>query len=515
MPHPDPTLRIPRRALAPALLLSLCLSGCPLDGSSSSAIPGSGSATTSSYSVAGSLSGLAGGASVGLALNGSASLLLSANGAFAFDTPLSLGSSYTVSVTTQPTGQRCTVTQGSGTVAAPVGEVQVSCLDLGLSVLHTFSGGADGQSPETGRLLLDSAGNLYGSSYGDGTANAPGTVFELSPDGSGGYTESVLYRFSGGSDGQSPSAGLILDSGGNLYGTTYAGGDANGDGTVFRLAPNGAGGYTESVLYRFGGSPDGANPSAGLVMDSQGHLFGTTVAGGPGNYGTAFELSPNGSGGYVESVIYDFSNVGGVGQGPEAPLVIDSAGRLFGTTYGGGASGYGVVFELTPNGSGGYTESVLHSFASGVDGRYTEAGVTLDASGNLYGTTVFGGQPNDSGTVFKLSPDGSGGYTESILLAFAGGTDGAVPVGEVTLDSGGNVFGTTYEGGPSGNGTIFRLSPDGSGGYAESQLYAFTGGADGAGPYPGVVIDPAGNLYGTASIGGNASGYGTVFRFVP
>jgi uncharacterized repeat protein (TIGR03803 family) len=331
------------------------------------------------------------------------------------------------------------------------------------SVLYAFTGGSDGGFPEAG-LILDSSGNLYGTTWGGGTGagtncnTAPsgcGVVFKLAPSG-GGYVESVLYTFSGVSpgvsDGQNPYASLLMDTAGNLYGTTQGGG-ADTAGTVFRLTPSG-GAYTESILYSFSGRGDGGGPMAGLIMDSAGNLYGTTATGGSsvcmGGCGTVFRLAPNG-GGYTESVLYAFTDAGDGGT-PRGNLIVDGSGNLYSTTEGGG-NGYGVVFELTPNGSGGYAESVLHAFNSGTDGAYPVAGLIVDSAGDLYGTTIEGGV-GDSGTIFKLVPNGSGGYNESVYFGGLSGNDG--PMGGVTMDSAGNVFGTT---GSTGNGTVFEVYP--------------------------------------------------------
>jgi uncharacterized repeat protein (TIGR03803 family) len=257
-------------------------------------------------------------------------------------------------------------------------------------VLYAFQGGNDGQSPNG--LISDSKGNLYGTTEygGTGTCTSPrgypgcGTVFEVTPNGNGDWTETVLYSFQGGDDGVLPSSGLIFDQAGNLYGTTGAGGGNtncdNGCGTVFELSPNQHGGWAESVLYSFrGGSDgDGAYPE-GVIFDKSGNLYGPTADGGIDGCainsnaycGTVFELSPNGSGGWKENIIYAFPIFNAEGFSPNAGLVFDQSGNLYGTTlYGGpvggcGNEGCGVVFELSPNGSGGWTETLLYSFPGG------------------------------------------------------------------------------------------------------------------------------------------------------
>ena len=236
-------------------------------------------------------------------------------------------------------------------------------------------------------------------------------AFKLAPNGSGSYTESVLYAFSGGSDGANSRAGLIMDSAGNLYGTTSGGGNSsincnNGCGVVFKLAPDGSGGYTESVLYSFTGGNDGSIPEGGLITDSAGNFYGTTAEGGSSANGTAFKLAPNGSGGYTESVLYSFKGLDTAdGSGPSAGLLMDSASNLYGTTLLGGV-GNGTVFKLAPNGSGGYVESILHAFSASTDGASPQAGLITDSTGKLYGTTTAGGNQsctNGCGTAFEIT----------------------------------------------------------------------------------------------------------------
>ena len=253
----------------------------------------------------------------------------------------------------------------------------------------------------------------------------------------------MLYSFTG-SDGSEPFAGLIADSSGNLYGTTQSGGASGGHGVVFKLSPSG----TETVLHTFTGGSDGGIPRAGLIADTGGNLYGTTAGGGASNAGTVFKLSPSGT----ETVLYSFT--GSDGSGPFAGLIADSSGNLYGTTQSGGASGgHGVVFKLSPGG----TETVLYSFTGGSDGGTPRAGLIADSSGNLYGTTQFGGPGCGGvgcGVVFKLSPSG----TETVLYSFTG-SDGSGPFPGLIADSSGNLYGTTLSGGASGgHGVVFKLT---------------------------------------------------------
>jgi uncharacterized repeat protein (TIGR03803 family) len=379
------------------------------------------------------------------------------------------------------------------------------------SVLHSFTGSpSDGGNPYAG-LIMDSSGNFYGTTNGGG-AHSFGTVFEL-VNSSGSYSEKVLYSFAGPSgDGQNPFAGLVMDSSGNLYGTTTSGG-VNYGGTVFELA-NSSGTYSEKVLYSFGSYGDGSQPYGGLIIDGSGNIYGTTWGGGTGGYryGTVFELI-NSAGTYSEKVLYSFTNSGGDGANPYASLILDSSGNLYGTTSQGGSSNNsGTVFELV-NTSGNYSEQVLYSFTnSGGDGSYPIAGLVMDSSGNLYGTAQNGGVGN-WGTVFELV-NSSGTYNEKVLYGFLPSNgDGQSPgFGTLIMDSSGNIFGTTSSGGAASNwGTVFELV-NSSGAYSEKVLYSFGSGcsSNGIAPFGGLVMDSSGNLYGTTASGGTSNA-GTVF----
>jgi uncharacterized repeat protein (TIGR03803 family) len=400
------------------------------------------------------------------------------------------------------------------------------------SVLYSFcaQGGnscTDGSGPIAG-MVLDQKGNLYGTTPAGG-AHRSGAVFKLTPQG----RETVLYSFCAQSncvDGEVPQAGLVFDPKGNLYGTTSEGGiyyDACGGlgcGTVFRLTPAGQ----ETVLDSLAGYY-GYNPVAGVVFDQKGSVYGTAYSGGDYGGGVVFKLTPKGK----EIVLHNFCAQGGSnctdGTNPNAGLVFDQKGNLYGTTLSGGNGnhcylGCGVVFKLTPEGR--YT--VLHGF-EGSDGESPEAGLTFDQKGNLYGTTAYGGNGlcypyNGCGVVFKLTPKGK----ETVLYTFCPQTncpDGANPYAGLVFDQKGNLYGTTVSGGTPGSGVVFRLTPKGR----ETVLYSFcaqTNCTDGANPYAGLVLDQKGNLYGTTRFGGayNPSacsdefgyyGCGAVFMLTP
>jgi uncharacterized repeat protein (TIGR03803 family) len=408
-------------------------------------------------------------------------------------------------------------------------------------VLHNFKdNGKDGYSPEAG-LVFDKAGNLYGTTYGapygGTTYGSNGTVFELSPGADGKWTEKVLHEFcaiKGCPDGKSPNAALILDAAGNLYGTTQSGG-AYGFGTVFQLTPGAGGKWTEKVLHSFGNGTDGYSLNAGLIFDASGNLYGTTYVGGTNsNGGTVFELSPGAGGAWTETVLYNFCARSGCvdGDHPSAALIFDSTGNLFGTTFDGGARGYGgfgTVFELSPGAGGTWTEKVLHSFYdNGSDGNYPWDSLVLDAAGHLYATTARGGADHASncffnagcGTVFELTPEANGKWKEKILHSFRhNGKDGYGTAANLAFDAAGNLYGTTEDGGSYDDGTIFELKRGASGDWRDTVVYSF--GQLGIQPASGVIVGVGGKLYGTTLYGGDSGtgcggyGCGTVFEITP
>jgi uncharacterized repeat protein (TIGR03803 family) len=391
-------------------------------------------------------------------------------------------------------------------------------------VLHSFN--EEGGYYAYAGLILGASGGLYGVTYEGGSDGCDGagcgTIFELTPSRSGRWSEKVLYNFrtTGGRDGFYPQAGLIFDAAGNLYGTTYAGG-AHGDGTVFELTPTAKGGWSEKVLHSFrNNGEDGYYPDAGLVFDASGNLYGTTNEGGAHAVGTVFQLTPHEDGSWSERVLHSFNNnfnfSGKDGFYPEAGLVFNAAGSLYGTTLYGGVYGAGTVFELTPTAEGDWSERVLHSFNSnGKDGYYPYAGLILGPSGNLYGTTYAGGA-YDYGTVFEVAPTAGGVLAEKVLYSFNDkGTGGYSPYAGLILDSVGSLYGTTLNGGAHNSGTVFELTSTAGGSWMEKVLHSFReNGSDGVNPYAGLIFDAAGNLYGTTAEGG-AHDTGTVFEVTP
>ncbi|MGO8795663.1 MAG: choice-of-anchor tandem repeat GloVer-containing protein [Candidatus Sulfotelmatobacter sp.] len=323
----------------------------------------------------------------------------------------------------------------------------------------------DGCMPQdAGSLVLDESGTLYGTTHYGGEFGF-GTVFQLAPPSSGDtWTESVIYSFAGGADAQYPYAGLTM-AGGTLYGTTYVGGEY-GAGTVFRLKPptKGGGGWTETVLYSFTGGIDGGTPYASPTVGASGVLYGTTKAGGLYGGGVVYRLSSpaKGSTVWTESVLHSFPDSSNDGFNPMGAVILGKNGALYGTTeYSNNPAYYGTVFELAPQ---TWEESTLYNFTDGSDGEYPEAGLVLSASGTLYGTTTGSlTQGGNEGSVFKLTPPTSSGdpWTETTLHAFAGGSDGGAPFDTVSLRNG-LLYGTTYVGGPDPScncGVVFEVNP--------------------------------------------------------
>ncbi len=413
------------------------------------------------------------------------------------------------------------------------------------TMLYSFSG-TTGMSPGGG-VIRDKEGNLYGTAASGGSSNA-GVIFELARNSDGTWTESTLYEFGGAPDGAYPGAPLVFDSNGNLFGTTASGGMGScslgslGCGNVFKLIRNSTGrGWTEQVIYNFSGGSDGVVPASKLVFDGQGNLYGTTFQGGmssacipdygyPG-CGTVFELSPNTDGSWSESIVYRFQ--GGLdGMFPSA-VTPDGSTDLVGVSQGGLSCneyvsdlGCGTIFRLHRT-SSGWVKSTPYRFKGGMAGFSPEGRLAVDASGAVYGTTQNGGvetTPEGYGTVFLLTPLPAGSWTGSVLYRFTGLLDGCYPTEGVTLDSAGNVYGEAIGCGSSTagsdpGGTVFKLTPS-SGAWIETTLASFQDQATGQQPLGGVTLDSKGNLYGTLSIGGTDTdtcpiGCGTVFEVAP
>jgi hypothetical protein len=394
------------------------------------------------------------------------------------------------------------------------------------TTLYEFNGKTNGGNPHSG-LIADAAGNLYGTTIDGGISCAIfktcGVVFELSPSTSGSWTETVLYSFAGGNDGAYPESALVFDANGNLYGTTAAGGGSTactgGCGTIFELSPNGSGGWTEQVLFVDTNSPSDGQDFAGapLLLDSEGNLFGVQPYGGENGVGAIFELSP-GTSGWTYTTLFSFTSTTGIY--PVGGLIRDAAGNFYGATEEGGdvtgtwgcsIEGCGVVYSLTQSDSG-WTYGQLFTF-HGPGGSQPTSGLVFDAAGNLYGGTIYGGTAKccGYGVVFQLSPTSQGEWKETILHSFTNGTDGAQVGATLLIDSKGNLYGT------SESAAAFRISPAASGGWQFQVLVDMN-------PVPGsfveaaLVRDSKGNMYGTTAQGGSTlckDGCGTVYELLP
>ena len=417
-----------------------------------------------------------------------------------------------------------------------------------LQILRSFSGlnDANGRGPSE-PVTLDSAGNVYGSNVAAGLYGE-GVVFKLTPSSNTPWPETVIYPFTGRADGGAVSSPLIFDSHGNLYGATFGGGNLSGCtssnsgpgcGVIFKLTPSSSGYWTETVLYAFSGGADGATP-VWITFGSDGSLYGATYAGGnltvcpspsaASGCGIIFKLTPTASGPWQEQVLYTFAGAQD-GANPSG-VVLDSAGNVYGVTFLGGqvtnpkcsiyngvAAGCGIVFQLTPAPGGTWTENVVYSFSSSADGGYPQGGLTLDPAGNLYGTTMIGGDLNTTtcgsfgcGVVFRVSPVGSS-WSQSVLYSFTGGADGVAPKG-LALNAQGALFGSNGGSGTcgcGGCGTVYQLTPATKLPWTLNVLGQLTT-SSGTGPNA-VVLDSGNNVYGTTYTCG-PNGGGTAFEFV-
>ena len=472
---------------------------------------------TPTYSIGGTISGLS---ASGLVLkNGSDTLTVSAGAtSFTMRTRVTSGSTYSVTVGTQPSGETCSVSQGSGSVgAANVTNVDVTC-----TLNHYTIGGSISGITTSGLVLANGSDTLTvsagattftmpisvtsGSAYdvmvnthpvgticnvvsGAGTvANANVTDISITCQSA---AESILYSFAGGTgDGALPRGGIIEGSDGNFYGMTQNGGP-NNYGVIFVLTPTG----TESVLHFFAGGSDGAQPFGDLIQGSDGNFYGMTNIGGTSNDGVIFQYVPGGA----ESVLHTFTGAPGDGRLPGGNLIQDSYGDFYGVAWQGGSNDDGIIFKLTT----AATETVLHSFA-GSDGNNPLGSLVRGVDGNFYGMASAGGT-NGLGVIFMVTAAGA----ETVLHNFSGGTDGGNPYGNLILASDGNFYGMTANGGAGNTGVVFKVTPTGT----ETVLYAF-GGANGETPWGSLIQDSSGNFYGMTYAGG-ASGLGVVFELTP
>jgi hypothetical protein len=374
-------------------------------------------------------------------------------------------------------------------------------------VLYAF-GNAEGAGAGAG-LVSDALGNLYGATSftGDGF----GLIYRLTPTGKAKWTYSVIYTFTGGPDGAFPESSLTFDSAGNLYGATVGGGPLNqmSRGVVFELSPGQGGQWTFAKSYDFTGGADGYGPTAGVVIDAAGNLYGATKEGALG-YGAIFKLTPSGDG-WQETTIHEFTYDNGDGGYPSYNLALDRKNNLFGNVQDGGTHGLGYVFEFQSTKKGGWKETIIHNYGDGDGGGQSYAGVVLDKNGNIYTSTDTYDYVNhvSPGAIVELSK--SSGWSVTTLHQFTGGTDGGMPTA-LLLDKQGNLYGDLQSGGANADGGIYKLTPSTNGGpttWTESDLVDFPGGDAGCEPIGGPVLDEpiSGRLYGvTALCGANFNG---------
>jgi uncharacterized repeat protein (TIGR03803 family) len=485
---------------------------------------GGGASPPPVYTVGGTVTGLAAGTSIVLANNSADSITMSANSTFTFNKAVTSGSSYTVTISSQPAGQTCVINGGSGSVTtANVTNIGVLCAPT----KYNIGGQVTGLQPGRSLRLLDNGGDaVQVSSNGTftfATGLTTGSSYNVTPEtqpsdqncfvtsGSGVVAASnvmnvviqcpfvrTIYNFGNVVEGYGPETGVLLGSDGNLYGATAEGGpnvagtiNGLGAGAFFKVTLTGQ----ETDLWNFGSGQDGQDPSGDLVVDASGNFYGTTYVGGLNGAGTVFKITTAGH----ETVLWNFGS-GADGQKPFGSLLLGQDGNLYGTTSEGGAYGFGTVFKVTTSG----VESVMWNFGVGADGQTPKGRLLQATDGNFYGTTESGGS-HTYGAVFKLTPAGA----ETILYSFAFGTDGQGPEG-LTQGPDGDFYGITIGGGAYNAGTAFKVTPSG----VETQLWTFGNSSDGRNPDAAPLLGADGNLYGVTS-GGGTSGLGALYRLTP
>ena len=383
-------------------------------------------------------------------------------------------------------------------------------------VLHAFNSVAAGSSP-FGGVLPGSGGKLYGVMDEGGSAGDGLDYVLLPPKGTGKSREIVLHSFTGGADGAFPFSGFGMNAAGVLFGAVGATGGSQG--TLYSLTPTNKSGtkFSLASLFTFSGA-NGDGPEGAPVVGADGALYGVTVFGGSANFGTIYKLSPPAKGqtAWTETVLHSFT--GQDGQFPQAGLIQGPDGVFYGTTTAGGTANLGTVFQIAPPAQGQttWTETVLHSFTDGTDGNNPfDAGVALDKSGALFGTTFLGGTFGQ-GIAFKLTPPAQGGaqWTEVILHSFGNGSDGDGPLSKLVIGEGGTLYGTLAEGGTAGLGLVYSLTPARHGAFTYQTIHAFAGGKDGGNPFGDLSRDASGTIFGTASAG-SAHTLATIFSVVP
>jgi len=383
-------------------------------------------------------------------------------------------------------------------------------------VIYAFAGGETAAHPIAG-VTVDRAGNLYGSTaWGGGSPTGSGTAYELKRSGSG-FVYQQLHSFGNGLDGSFAWGGVTIGPDGSIYGTTSVGG-LDGNGTVYNLRPpptfcrSISCPWDETILYNFTRGSDGGNPQAGVIFDPSGNIYGSNVNGGSDGQGVVYKMTRSG-GGWTYQVIYPFT--GGQDGSNPGNLLLESNGNLYGPAAAGGqpgCSGFGcgTIFQLSPSGSG-WTEQTLYAFHDGSDGADPQGGLITDSAGNLYGSTCCG--DGSGGTIFELNPDG-GNWTFNLLYDY-NNNSGLGPDGNLVHDAAGNLYGASVINGLYGEGVVFKLTPS-NGGWIYTDLHDFTNGTDGAWPEGGLAMDSNGNIYGTTYLGGSPECQcGVVYEITP
>jgi len=413
--------------------------------------------------------------------------------------------------TRRPRSMTLTATTALVVAAMTGGHPAAAATRATTSVIFSFDGSSLGGYPDSD-LVMDAAGNLYGSAVEGGTANG-GVVFELT-SGPSGWTQTILHNFTGELDGAEPYGGVTLDARGNVYGTAVTGGTGGGCeggcGVLYELTQSG-GLWTENVIHTFTGGADGPGPGGGVTIDASGNVFGTTPTGGSFGLGVIYEASPKGAG-WTFRVIHPFTGGRDGATGAKGRLTLDARGTLYGVATAGGQYGSGVAYRLAETPGGKWRLKALYQFQGEPDVGFPYGALAFDAKGNLFGTSYYDGA-NEVGGVYELSPTPSGPWKERVLYSFAGSPDGASSISGLVFDAAGNMYGTTSEGG-AGKGTIFELSPNGDGTWTESVAYSFAGAPDGAFPYDGMLGDGVGNFFG-ATVHGGTDDEGAVYQFTP
>lgn len=383
-------------------------------------------------------------------------------------------------------------------------------------VVYSFEGDEDGEYPST-ELVVDAAGNLYGTSVQGGEVGG-GTVFQLTPS-QGGWVHTVLYSFTGGADGGQPYGGVTLDGQGNLYGTAVIGGTGGtcveeGCGVVYKLTKSGDN-WTQSVVYNFTGGDDGYGPGSPVTIGGDGSLYGMTPTGGAYGLGVIFQLKPDQGGDWLFRVIHAYTGGEDGGAGSAGRMLLDESGALYGVATVGGEHGKGTAFRLRRTQGGAWRFKTIYAFKGQPDAGFPYGGLARDGAGNLYGTTYYDGA-NNLGSVYQLAQSSLGKWRERVLYSFKGGADGSNSISNLVLDGAGNLYGTTSEGGAPGCscGTIFKLARGNDGKWTESVVHRFEGTPDGAYPYAGMVRGEDGSLYG-ATVHGGEDDEGSVYQFTP